>query len=94
MPGAFQKVLEQMQTEDFVMTMRYGLEFTISRIIATKYITIALAGAVWADITSRSFFNYREIKTEKDLETQETLLQYINQLLDEGILSISERRMK
>lgn len=34
------------------------------------------------------FFNYREIETEKDLETQEILLQYINRLLDEGILAI------
>lgn len=34
------------------------------------------------------FFNYREIETEKDLETQEILLQYINRLLDKGILAI------
>lgn len=36
----------------------------------------------------KKFFDYQEIETEKDLETQETLLQYINQLLDEGILAI------
>lgn len=35
----------------------------------------------------KKFFDYQEIETEKDLETQETLLQYINQLLDEGILA-------
>lgn len=35
----------------------------------------------------KKFFDYKEIETEKDLETQETLLQYINQLLDEGILA-------
>lgn len=87
MPGAFQKVLEQMQTEDFVMTMRYGLEFTISRIIVTKYIIIAPVGVVWGGYNFKEFFNYREIETEKDLETQETLLQYVNQLLDEGILT-------
>ena len=36
----------------------------------------------------KEFFNYREIETEKDLETQEVLLQVINQLLDERILII------
>lgn len=40
----------------------------------------------------KKFFDYQEIETEKDLETQETLLQYINQLLDEGILSMRERK--
>lgn len=39
----------------------------------------------------KKFFDYQEIETEKDLETQEVLLRYINQLLDEGILSIRER---
>lgn len=39
----------------------------------------------------KEFFNYREIETEKDLETQETLLLYINQLLDEGILTVEKK---
>ena len=38
----------------------------------------------------KKFFDYQEIETEKDLETQEILLQYINQLLDEEILTIGK----
>lgn len=38
----------------------------------------------------KKFFDYQEIETEKDLETQETLLRYINQLLDEEILTIGK----
>ena len=36
----------------------------------------------------KEFFNIKEIEHERDLETQETLLQFINQLLDEGILEV------
>lgn len=36
----------------------------------------------------KSFFDMREIEREKDLETQETLLEYLNMLLDEGIVEL------
>jgi len=35
-----------------------------------------------------TFFDYTEIENEKDLQTQEALLKYVNQLIDEGILGL------
>jgi hypothetical protein len=43
----------------------------------------------WGDMGNyefKKFFDYSEIENELDLETQESLLETINQLLDEGIL--------
>lgn len=39
----------------------------------------------------KEFFNMKEIENERDLETQEVLLQIVNQLLDEGILEVPEK---
>lgn len=34
------------------------------------------------------FYNYKEIENERDLQTQEKLLEVLNMLIDEGILKI------
>ena len=34
------------------------------------------------------FYNYKEIENERDLKTQEKLLEVLNMLIDEGILKI------
>lgn len=39
--------------------------------------------------TFDEFFNMKEIENERDLETQEKLLEVINKLIDEGILGIN-----
>lgn len=36
----------------------------------------------------KEFFNMKEIENERDLQTQEKLLEIINKLIDEGILGV------
>lgn len=36
----------------------------------------------------KEFFNMKEIENERDLQTQEKLLEIINELIDEGILGV------
>lgn len=38
------------------------------------------------------FYNYKEIENERDLQTQEKLLEVLNMLIDEGVLKISTNK--
>lgn len=38
------------------------------------------------------FYNYKEIENERDLQTQEKLLEVLNMLIDEGILKIPKSK--
>lgn len=39
------------------------------------------------------FYNYKEIENERDLQTQEKLLEVLNMLIDEGILKILTNKL-